>query len=390
MKVVFVSNFLNHHQLPMCEAFCAHEDAEFVFVACEKISEDRINMGYADMNTAYDFVVRAYENEAEAMRIATEFDVVIFGAAPTRYLEARMVKQKISFRFCERSLKKGTWRRFIPRTAKKIKEGYTAYKNAHLFILASSAFASSDLVLCGFDPNKCFKWGYFPEVGQRSKEDLLAQKRCGGKFNVLYAGRLLKLKRVIDTVKAVERLVNSGKGNITFTIIGDGEEKANIASYIEKRGLKSHIEFLPFVPSDKVREYMDSADAFVMGSDFHEGWGAVVNEAMSSCCVPIVSHAVGSAAYLVSNGKNGFVYPMGNAKAIECCLRSIIDDYNFQKSMAIAAYKTVTETWCAPVAVDRFVEFCEKINSTGSYKSEHESGPMSQAQVIKNDWIKKI
>lgn len=389
MKIAFFSNFLNHHQLPMCEAFCARSDVDFVFVACEKISDDRINMGYQDMNCTYDFVVRAYEDEAKAMRIAIEFDIVIFGASPTKYLTARMTQKKLSFRFCERSLKKGTWRRFIPRTARKIKEGYTAYKNDPLFVLASSAFASSDLALCGFDTNKCFKWGYFPEVGQKKEAELLESKKDGETINIFYAGRLLKLKRVIDTVKAVELLVKSGTENISFSIMGDGEEKKNIEEYVKKHKLEKYIKFLPFMPSDKVREYMDRADVFVMGSNFNEGWGAVVNEAMSSCCVPVVSHSVGSAAYLVSHGKNGFVYPLGNVKMLAKYLKILLEDDSTRATIASSAYKTVTEIWCAPVAVERFVKFCKNYLHSGNIGSLHDVGPMSPARALKNNWIKR-
>ena len=128
MKIAFFSNFLNHHQLPLCQALYNTEGVEFLFVACERIPADRLKMGYEDMNEEYPFVIRAYEDQVIAEKIAVEYDVVIFGACPTNYLALRMKEDKLSFRFCERSLKKGRWRRFIPRTRKKIHEGYTKYK----------------------------------------------------------------------------------------------------------------------------------------------------------------------------------------------------------------------------------------------------------------------
>jgi hypothetical protein len=44
-------------------------------IATSEISSDRISMGYEDMNTKYDFVVRAYEDEERAIDIAKNFDV---------------------------------------------------------------------------------------------------------------------------------------------------------------------------------------------------------------------------------------------------------------------------------------------------------------------------
>ncbi|MBR5817346.1 MAG: glycosyltransferase family 4 protein, partial [Clostridia bacterium] len=180
-----------------------------------------------------------------------------------------------------------------------------------------------------------------------------------------------------------------GEQRIVFTIIGDGEEKTKIQKYVKNKNLEQHVKFLPFIPSDMVREYMDAADAFVIGSNFYEGWGAVVNEAMSSCCVPVVSHSVGSAAYLISNGANGLIYPLGNIKALEKCLRTLIEKDDVRASMALSAYKTVTELWCAPVAVNRFVKLCSGILSGECCGVQYETGPISRAEIIKNNWIDK-
>ncbi len=103
MKFAFFSNFLNHHQLPLCEALYGTDGVEFTFVACEKIPEDRLAMGYEDMNTRYPFAVRAYEDEAAVLAIAESYDAVIFGACPTSYIAHRMKHNRLSFRFCERS-----------------------------------------------------------------------------------------------------------------------------------------------------------------------------------------------------------------------------------------------------------------------------------------------
>ena len=74
MKIAFFSNFLNHHQLPLCEALYNSEGVEFLFVACERIPEDRLKMGYEDMNEKYPFVLRAYEDFDAAEKVVSEYD----------------------------------------------------------------------------------------------------------------------------------------------------------------------------------------------------------------------------------------------------------------------------------------------------------------------------
>ena len=386
MKVALFSNFLNHHQLPLCKALSAREDVEFKFVACERISDDRLEMGYVDMNKQYPFVVRAYETPDEAIRIAESYDAVIFGASPLEYLKLRMDKGLLSFRFAERSFKKGTWRRFIPTTRRKMAEGYTNYKGKNLFVLCASAYTSYDLSLCGFPEEKCFKWGYFPAVEERAVDSLINMKRENKVPQLLYAGRLLRLKRVIDMVKAVHSLVNKGI-NIHFTIIGDGETKKEISDYIAKHSLGEHITMLPFMSPEAVREYMDKSDIYIFGSDFNEGWGAVVNEAMNSACALVVSHAVGSAAYLVNNGENGFIYECGNVKDLVSKLKTLLVDAALREQLGINAYNTMNDAWSAKIASDRLIELCKGLLRNGDIP-EFSSGPCSPAGIIKNSWIK--
>ncbi len=374
MKIAFFSNFLNHHQLPLCEALYGTDGVEFTFVACEKIPEDRIKMGYEDMNTKYPFVLRAYEDSEAAEKVALEYDVVIFGACPTSYLALRMKENKLSFRFCERSLKKGTWRRFIPRTRKKIYEGYTRYKKRNLYILGASSYAAPDLALCGFDKKKCFEWGYFPAVYKKDLEAVFANKRENKVPEILYAGRLLPLKHVIDTVKAVHNLK---KQNIEahFTIVGEGESAEETKNYIEKFDLSDRVTMLPFTSPEGVREYMDRADIFVFGSNFYEGWGAVVNEAMNSACALVVSHAVGSAAYLIRSGENGYVYKFADVDELTEKLKALVTDRELRENFGREAYKTITELWTAEVAAERFIGLCKAIERGDDYRSVYERGP---------------
>ena len=61
MKLTFFSNFLNHHQLPLCKEFIKHVgEQNFRFVSSERIHEERAKMGYEDMNVKYPFFVRSY------------------------------------------------------------------------------------------------------------------------------------------------------------------------------------------------------------------------------------------------------------------------------------------------------------------------------------------
>ena len=386
MKIAFFSNFLNHHQLPMCLAFHARSN-DFKFIACERIPAERLGMGYVDMNEQFPFVVRAYETPEAAEQIALEYDVVIFGASCDQYLAKRMQAGRLSFRFCERLFKKGAWRRFVPTTRKKINKSYIQYKNAPLYILAASAYTAADLALCGFPQEKCFKWGYFPEVQEKNADEIIEKRRGRERVEILYAGRLLRLKRVEDTVCAIAALVKRGVSNLHFTIIGDGEQKQKIEDIIKRNRLEDYVALLPFTSPEKVREHMEQSDIYVFGSDFREGWGAVVNEAMNSVCALVASHAVGSIPFLIKDGENGVVYKCGDVKGLASKLSCIVQNREERERIACAGYSTITGAWTAENAVERFLELCSSIIN-GSERKKYEDGPCSPAKIIKNNWLK--
>ena len=51
MKVVFLSNYLNHHQLPFCLEMYKKYGNDFKFVSTVKINEERLRLGYKDMDS---------------------------------------------------------------------------------------------------------------------------------------------------------------------------------------------------------------------------------------------------------------------------------------------------------------------------------------------------
>ena len=83
-----------------------------------------------------------------------------------------------------------------------------------------------------------------------------------------------------------------------MTFIGGGECEEELKKYTEQNRLEERVSFTGFLKPEEVRAYMDDADIYLFTSNFEEGWGAVINEAMNSGCAVIASHAVGAAPYI--------------------------------------------------------------------------------------------
>ena len=109
------------------------------------------------------------------------------------------------------------------------------------------------------------------------------------------------------------------------------------------------------MPPDRVKKYMEEANIFISTSNFMEGWGAVINEAMSCGCAVVASHAVGSVPYLIEHKKNGLIYQSGNNGDLYHKVRRLINHSKLQTIYGTKAYDTMVHTWNPEVAASLLI-----------------------------------
>ena len=64
MKTTFVSNYINHHQIPFCDALYRRLGEDFTFIQTEPMEEERVRMGWGESLKALPYVKLLYEEEA--------------------------------------------------------------------------------------------------------------------------------------------------------------------------------------------------------------------------------------------------------------------------------------------------------------------------------------
>ena len=97
--LTFFSNYFNHHQKALCDAFYALLGEGFTFVETMPMESFRSGMGWGEDCPSY--VLKTYEsdeNEERAKILAASSDLVIMGTAPEYYIEPRLSDDRIIFR----------------------------------------------------------------------------------------------------------------------------------------------------------------------------------------------------------------------------------------------------------------------------------------------------
>ncbi len=156
---------------------------------------------------------------------------------------------------------------------------------------------------------------------------------------LLFVAKLIPRKRPMDLIKAFEYL--NKKENIVLMFVGDGPEREKIERYVKDKNLKN-IHFVGFKNQSKLPKYYSIADVFVLCSE-HDPSPKAMNEAMASKLPIIATDKVGTAYDLVKNGKNGYIYPVGNIKKLAKCLDKILEDKKTIKKMGKKSFEIVSK-----------------------------------------------
>lgn len=374
--ITFYSNFINEHQIPFCNSMYDKTSGLFRFVATESISAERLFMGFKDQSNEFPYVIKAYESDAlykEALRLGEESDVVILGDAPEEYIEKRLQKDKLTFRYNERFFKEGYWRLLDPRVLRAKYKNDIRYRNKNLYMLCASAYTASDCRLIHAYPQKTYKWGYFPEVKiYDSIEALIGWKHSA---SILWVGRLIGWKHPEDPVRLAERLKQEGY-QFELNIVGEGEKKPYLLELIKSKKLESCVHIHGFMPPEQVREQMEKADIYLFTSDKNEGWGAVLNESMNAACAVVACKEIGSVPYLIEDGVNGFQYNRKKKNDLYYKVKRLLDDENLKHSVQKNAYKTMANMWNADIAAERLLKLINCLRE--GREAEFSAGPCSR------------
>jgi len=381
VKIVFLSNFLNHHQTVFCEALeNIAGKGNFTFLASERIDDFRLEMGYSDINESTDYVLCVYdsnENFIKAKKLIADCDLLIAtGGCPDEYIEEynkRMISGKISFSFGER-VYKINYKRFYPKGFLSFRKKHTLYKKYNSYLLCASSYAAKDYAFFGAYKNKAFKFGYFPDTKIEPQEE---QAVKGGEIRILWVGRLITLKRCEIALYLAEYLK---KMNINFTleIVGSGDRRQFLENLSKKIGVDGKVDFCGSMPIPEVRKKMRQSDIFLFTSNRQEGWGAVLNESMSDGCAVVSSAEAGATNYLIKDGYNGIVFSGKHPEKMYERVLELCNDRDEIKRLGENASKTMQELWNAEAAAKRLVKVYEQIKE-GRDPFIYSEGPLSKA-----------
>ncbi|MBI9073651.1 MAG: glycosyltransferase family 4 protein [Melioribacteraceae bacterium] len=151
---------------------------------------------------------------------------------------------------------------------------------------------------------KCQKYSYWVDEEvfiPISKDEAKKKLNIPDIFTVLFVGRLLEKKGILDLIEAVEGM----KTSICLLIIGTGDLKEDI---IFKAEQNNQIKFIGTILNTKLPPYYSAADLTVVPSKYEELFGRVIIESLA-CGTPVIGTNVGGISEVLSSDVGLLINP---------------------------------------------------------------------------------
>lgn len=379
MKLLFLTNAVTPHTYPVAAALYHAFDRSFACLECACVDRENLPSGwkYDSSETMEPWRIPYGSFIAEFERWQKEIDhadTVIAGAADYSLVRERIRRGRPVFFCYERPLKHGRerWKAVF----RWLKWHMRFPDRRSVFLLSAGAYSASDFNRYGVFRSRAFQWGYFPVLREHSDLEKLMERKDPAKL--LWAGRFLDWKHPEFAVQLAARL-QANQVSFSMDLIGCGPMESFLREQIDALGLQSTVRLLGELSPARVRDEMERAGIFLFTSDSHEGWGAVVNEAMNSGCAVLANPKPGSVPYLLRHNENGVILPFGDIDALSSAATRLLREPMMQRQIGMQAYETIREKWNGEAAASRLKKLVEAVSDGASWPELFEDGPCSRA-----------
>lgn len=225
-------------------------------------------------------------------------------------------------------------------------------------ITLPSGFCVRSFVQMGVPARKLRKIPYGVELSRFKK----VADPPADRFEVLFVGQVSLRKGVPYLLEAFQRLKHSRK---RLRVVGAMQNE--MRAFLRERRFED-VEWLGPVPQPQLVPIMSSSHVMVLPS-IEDGLGLVLGQAMACGCPVICSTNTGGEE-LLNDGREGFVVPIRDARAITARLEQLCQDFSLRDQMSEAARRRVGQIGGWDEYGREYGKLCRELGSQGSLKEQ--------------------
>jgi glycosyltransferase involved in cell wall biosynthesis len=183
-------------------------------------------------------------------------------------------------------------------------------------------------------------------IGIGQNQTLKIEKEPNGPVSIGTISELTKNKGLEYMIEAVARLKNK---NITFAVIGEGEDRDKLTKLIEERGVTDLVQLLGF--KENASSYISLFDIFTLTS-LKEGMPYAILEA-GLVGLPVIASDVGGISEMIENDQSGILVQPKNVEQIVEGLSDLISNFEKRRLLGENLKKNITQNFSIKEMLDR-------------------------------------
>ena len=167
---------------------------------------------------------------------------------------------------------------------------------------------------------------------------------------LLFVGRLTRQKGVDFLLRALVELPD----RITLDVVGDGEERASLATLASALGVEGRVRWHGALPAAGLVPFYQRAAALVVPSA-EEGLGLVAVEALL-CETPVIAFASGGVVDVIRDGESGILVPERTPEALARAVVGVLGAPDHRASLGRRGALLMRETFAPDHVARRYAD----------------------------------
>ncbi len=168
---------------------------------------------------------------------------------------------------------------------------------------------------------------------------------------IMHASNFRPVKRIPDVIETFR--LTRAQVKCKLILVGDGPEMSLAEHLISQYGLTDDVMLLG--NQDSIATILPVADVFLLPSQT-ESFGLAALEAMS-CGVPVIASDTGGLPELVTDGRDGYLTPVGNVHRLVEATTALLTDEARLRKMKQAARTTAIERFSSELMVPKYEDY---------------------------------
>lgn len=319
MNIYIWQRIVTPHMTGLAQAL-AHMGVRVTYVAEQFTSPDRVQQGWP---------VPALQNVALHIMSTPDDARLIASAAPSDSIHiCQGIRSNGRIRYAQLELaKRGLKQWVVMETVDDVgmlgvlkrieyRRLFSCWYKSLEGVLATGYSTPVWVVERGMPSSSVFPFAYF--LSQVKSNIVTGSRNNGTRYRFLFVGQFIERKCLDVLIRALGSLHD---GRIELAIVGDGPLEASLRT-LAVNTLPGQVDWMGCLPMAAVPSAMERADCLVLPSR-HDGWGAVISEALMVGTPVLCSDRCGAAGVVKAAGYGG-IFRSGDIEGLTAQLRRLV------------------------------------------------------------------